>query len=77
MTKDGHEVRSCKVADKTGSINLSVWDEPGLLLQPGDILRISKAYVSVWKNSLTLYMGMSSINNKCCFIQCDKTIYNH
>ena len=60
MTKDGHEVRSCKVADKTGSINLSVWDEPGLLLQPGDILRISKAYVSVWKNCLTLYMGMSS-----------------
>lgn len=58
VTKDGHEVRSCKVADKTGSINLSVWDEPGLLLQPGDILRISKGYVSVWKNCLTLYMGM-------------------
>lgn len=57
VTKDGHEVRSCKVADKTGSINLSVWDEPGLLLQPGDILRISKGYVSVWKNCLTLYMG--------------------
>lgn len=58
VTKDGHEVRSCKVADKTGSINLSVWDEPGVLLQPGDILKITKAYVSVWKNCLTLYMGM-------------------
>lgn len=57
VTKDGHEVRSCKVADKTGSINLSVWDEPGVLLQPGDILRVSKGYVSVWKNCLTLYIG--------------------
>uniref|UniRef100_A0A452ER94 Nucleic acid binding protein 2 n=1 Tax=Capra hircus TaxID=9925 RepID=A0A452ER94_CAPHI len=26
-TKDGHEVRTCKVADKTGSINISVWDD--------------------------------------------------
>lgn len=57
ITKDGHEVRSCKVADKTGSINLSVWDEVGILLQAGDILKITKAYVSVWKNCLTLYMG--------------------
>ena len=28
-TKDGHRVRTVKVADKTGSINLSVWDEHG------------------------------------------------
>lgn len=57
VTKDQHEVRSCKVADKTGSINLSVWDEPGVLLQPGDIVRVTKGYVSVWKNCLTLYIG--------------------
>lgn len=42
MTKDGHEVRTCKVADKTGSINLSVWDEPGTHIQPGDICRLTK-----------------------------------
>ena len=41
-TKDGHEVRSCRVADKTGSINVSVWDEWGELLQPGDIIKFSK-----------------------------------
>lgn len=41
-TKDGHEVRSIRVADKTGSVNLSIWDEPGTLLQPGDIIRIHK-----------------------------------
>ncbi|KAK9410825.1 SOSS complex subunit B2 [Crotalus adamanteus] len=34
-TKDGHEVRACKVADKTGSITISVWDELGSLIQPG------------------------------------------
>jgi len=57
VTKDGHEVRSCKIADKTGSINASIWDEPGQLIQSGDIVRVSKGYASVWKNSLTLYIG--------------------
>ncbi|XP_064598199.1 SOSS complex subunit B1-A-like [Liolophura sinensis] len=56
-TKDGHDVRSCKVADKTGSINISIWDEAGDLLQTGDILRLSKGYASLWKGSLTLYTG--------------------
>ena len=28
-TKDGHEVRSIRIADRSGSVNLSVWDEPG------------------------------------------------
>ena len=41
-TKDGHEVRTCKVADKTGSINISVWDDVGNLNQPGDIIRLTK-----------------------------------
>lgn len=44
-TKDGHEVRTCKVADKTGSINISVWDDVGNLIQPGDIIRLTKGYV--------------------------------
>ncbi|XP_074595171.1 SOSS complex subunit B2 [Brevipalpus obovatus] len=57
MTKDGHRVRTFKVADKTGSINLSVWDEPGNLIQPGDICKITKGYASIWKGSLTLYSG--------------------
>ncbi|NWH64338.1 SOSB2 protein, partial [Geococcyx californianus] len=56
-TKDGHEVRSCKVADKTGSITISVWDEIGGLIQPGDILRLTKGYASLWKGCLTLYTG--------------------
>jgi ssDNA-binding replication factor A large subunit len=56
-TKDGHEVRSCKVADKTGCVNISIWDEVGDLLQPGDICRLTKGYTNIWKNSLTLYTG--------------------
>lgn len=48
-TKDGHEVRTCKVADKTGSINISVWDDVGNLIQPGDIIRLTKGYASVFK----------------------------
>ncbi|XP_006006699.1 SOSS complex subunit B1 [Latimeria chalumnae] len=56
-TKDGHEVRTCKVADKTGSINISVWDDIGSLIQPGDIIRLTKGYASVFKGCLTLYTG--------------------
>ncbi|KAM6981006.1 SOSS complex subunit B1 [Aplochiton taeniatus] len=56
-TKDGHEVRTCKVADKTGSISISVWDEVGGLIQTGDIIRLTKGYASVFKGCLTLYTG--------------------
>uniref|UniRef100_A0A6J0T100 SOSS complex subunit B1 isoform X2 n=1 Tax=Pogona vitticeps TaxID=103695 RepID=A0A6J0T100_9SAUR len=47
-TKDGHEVRTCKVADKTGSINISVWDDVGNLIQPGDIIRLTKGFCMVY-----------------------------
>ncbi|NP_001084896.1 SOSS complex subunit B1-B [Xenopus laevis] len=56
-TKDGHEVRTCKVADKTGTINISVWDEVGNFIQPGDIIRLTKGYASLFKGCLTLYTG--------------------
>jgi len=59
-TKEGHEVRSVKIADRSGSINLSVWDDLGKLIQTGDIIRMTKGYVNVWKNCLTLYLGKSS-----------------
>ncbi|CAG5123876.1 unnamed protein product [Candidula unifasciata] len=56
-TKDGHDVRSCKVADKTGSMNVSVWDEAGHVIQPGDICKFIKGYAALWKGGLTLYTG--------------------
>ncbi|KXJ20787.1 SOSS complex subunit B2 [Exaiptasia diaphana] len=57
QTKDGHTVRSCRFADKTGSINVSIWDEFGEALQTGDIIRFTRGYAAVWKGSLTLYTG--------------------
>ncbi|XP_046326472.1 SOSS complex subunit B2-like [Haliotis cracherodii] len=60
-TKDGHDVRSCKVADKSGSINVSIWDEAGDLLQSGDICRLTKGYASLWKGCLTVYTGKNGI----------------
>lgn len=57
VTKKGNEVRTCKIADKTGSINISLWDEIGKVLQPGDICKLVKGYTSLWKGCLTLYTG--------------------
>jgi ssDNA-binding replication factor A large subunit len=37
QTKDGHEVRSVRIADKSGSVNLSVWNEFGAVLREGGI----------------------------------------
>ncbi|KAL5284262.1 NABP2 family protein [Megaselia abdita] len=57
LTKENREVRNFKVADFSGCINCSVWDEPGKLLCPGDIIRLTKGYASIWRNCLTLYSG--------------------
>lgn len=57
LTKDSREVRTFKIADQTACMNASIWDEAGTLLTPGDIVRITKGYASVWKNCLTLYTG--------------------
>nr|CAH7750598.1 unnamed protein product [Callosobruchus chinensis] len=55
LTKENREVRTFKVADQSGCINASIWDEAGQLLIPGDIVKLTKGYVSVWRNCLTLY----------------------
>jgi len=36
---------------------VSVWDEVGETLQPGDIIKLVRGYSSLWKGSLTLYTG--------------------
>ena len=41
-TRDGHDVRSCKVADKSGSVNISIWDDLGSDLMTGDICKLTK-----------------------------------
>ncbi|KAG5889719.1 hypothetical protein JTB14_010193 [Gonioctena quinquepunctata] len=55
VTKENREVRTFKVADQSACINASIWDEPGTLLVPGDIVRLTKGYASLFRNCLTLY----------------------
>lgn len=57
ITKENREVRTFKVADSTACMNVSIWDEPGQLLVPGDIVKLTKGYASVWRQCLTLYSG--------------------
>uniref|UniRef100_A0A182LVX0 OB domain-containing protein n=1 Tax=Anopheles culicifacies TaxID=139723 RepID=A0A182LVX0_9DIPT len=57
LTKENREVRTFKVADQSAAINVSIWDEPGKQLMPGDIVRLTKGYANVWRQSLTLYSG--------------------
>ena len=56
-TKDGNDIRTVRVGDKSGSINMSVWNEQGAQMLPGDIIRFVRGYAQVWKNQLTLYIG--------------------
>lgn len=63
-TKENREVFSFKVADQTASINCSIWDEPGKILQPGDIVRMMKCYASKWRQCLTLYSGKNGEINR-------------
>lgn len=55
--KDGSVVRKCRVADKTGSITFSLWNEQAEAVEAGDILRLVKGYASLWKGTLVLYSG--------------------
>lgn len=57
ITKENREVRTFKVADISACINVSVWDSPGKLIVPGDIVRLTKGYASIWRSQLTLYSG--------------------
>ncbi|KAH8412656.1 hypothetical protein KR009_004076 [Drosophila setifemur] len=57
VTKENREVRNFKVGDHTACINVSIWDEPGKLITPGDIVRLTKGYASIWRHCLTLYSG--------------------
>lgn len=69
--KENREVRTLKVADSTACINLSLWDEPGATISPGDIIRLTKAYAGIWRSALTLYSGKSGDIDKIgefCFV---------
>ena len=45
QTKDGSVVRKCRVADRSGSVSFSLWNEQAEAIEPGDILRLTKGLV--------------------------------
>lgn len=61
ITKVGREVRSVKVSDETGSVNMSIWDNLGKAIFPGDVFRMEEGYASIWKLRLTLYLGRKGV----------------
>jgi ssDNA-binding replication factor A large subunit len=65
QTKDGNEVRSVRVADRTGTINLSVWNNYGALLKEGDIIKLTGCYTQIWKLSLQLKISTKGALVKC------------
>ncbi len=59
-TKDGSTVRKCRVADKSGSICFSVWNEQAAAIEAGDILRLIKG-------SLLINSPLTPITFKCLY----------
>ncbi|KAL4706137.1 hypothetical protein ACJJTC_013602 [Scirpophaga incertulas] len=55
--EDGRTVRILRVADPSACVNLAVWDEPGELLQEGDIVRLTRGYAALWHGSLALFVS--------------------
>ncbi|KAF2878888.1 hypothetical protein ILUMI_27279 [Ignelater luminosus] len=58
------EIRELKVADTTACITATIWGEAGGLLKPGDIVRLTNAYVSIWHGCLRLCNYKTSILQK-------------
>ncbi|CDW58940.1 hypothetical protein TTRE_0000726901 [Trichuris trichiura] len=56
-TRDGHDVRLIRIADQTGSVNLSAWDEIGSALSVGDICRLVNGYAGYHRGCLTVNCG--------------------
>ena len=42
LTRDGSVVRKCRVADRSGSIIFSLWNEEAEVIEPGDIIKLTK-----------------------------------
>lgn len=52
-----HRVTEVLVADDTGSIYLTLWDESIDEIQPEMVIEISNAYVNVFRGSMRLNIG--------------------
>lgn len=52
-----HRVTEVLVADETGSIYLTLWDESIDEIQPEMVIQINNAYVNVFRGSMRLNIG--------------------
>ena len=62
-TREGHEIHSFKIADRTGSVTFNVWNTTGKLITAGDILRLQNCITQVFRNELCVKPGRSQ--SKC------------
>ena len=58
-TREGHEIHSFKIADRSGSVTFNVWNTTGQLIAPGDILRLQNCITQVFRNELCVKPGRS------------------
>mmetsp|Transcript_2298 Transcript_2298/g.2576 ORF Transcript_2298/g.2576 Transcript_2298/m.2576 type:complete len:155 (+) Transcript_2298:58-522(+) len=56
-TKDNNTLKQYLIADMTGAIYLSIWDDTGAPLIPSDIVELRGGFCALFKNALVLYMG--------------------
>jgi hypothetical protein len=63
VTKEGNVLSQVLVADQSGSIYLSLFDDMGSLVKPGDILSLD-GYTSLYRGSLSLYVGRNGLLKK-------------
>ena len=54
IRKTGSSVSECLIADDTGSILLTVWDEDIEMLETGEYFSINKGYTDIHRNHLKL-----------------------
>jgi len=53
----GDTITQCLVADQSGSIIISLWDDVGDIVKTGDILQLRGGYCTIHKGELKLYVG--------------------
>lgn len=56
-TKDGHKVSAFRAADESAAVELAVWDRPGEVFAPGDVVVLRGGYASLYRTKLVLYVG--------------------
>lgn len=60
--KSGQKLKTCRVADQTGSVDLSLWSPWCDAVQESDIIQLKDSYTGIYQNFLTLYIGRGAVH---------------